>query len=115
MSHPSYHESLPAGIELLRWPHLHPLPEKEIVAFFESRGLASSRWSNGSGAVYADHLHSYQKTLFCVKGSITFSFPDLNREVRLSPGDRLILPPATRHGAVVGPEGVTCIEAGEEP
>jgi mannose-6-phosphate isomerase-like protein (cupin superfamily) len=115
MSHPSYHESLPEGIEVLRWPHSHPLPEKEIVAFFESRGLASTRWSNGPGEVYAAHTHTYQKTLFCVKGSITFSLPDLQQEIALHAGDRLIFPPATRHAATVGPEGVICIEAGEEP
>ncbi len=113
MPHPSHHESLPEGIEVLGWPHRHPLPEKEIAAFFDSRSLASTRWSNGPGDVYAVHSHSYQKTLFCVKGSITFSLPDLKQNIALGAGDRLILPPATRHGAVVGAEGVTCIEAGE--
>ena len=113
MPEPSYHESLPNGIELLRWPHRHPLPESEVLAFFDSRGLPSTRWSNGPGAVYAVHAHSYQKTLFCVKGSITFSLPDSNRNLELRPGDRLILPTATPHGAIVGGEGVTCIEAGE--
>lgn len=115
MSQPSYHESLPAGIEVLRWPHRHSLPEKEVVSFFDSRGLRPTRWSNGPGDTYAVHAHPHQKTLFCVSGSITFSLPDLRQEVALKPGDRLILPPAVRHGAVVGPEGVTCIEAGEAP
>lgn len=75
--------------------------------------MAATRWSNGPGDVYAVHSHAYQKTLFCVNGSITFSLPDLKQEVALRPGDRLILPPTTRHGAVVGAEGVTCIEAGD--
>jgi quercetin dioxygenase-like cupin family protein len=113
MSHPSHHESLPEGIEVLRWPHKQPLPEAEVFAFFNSRDLRPTRWSNGPGEVYSVHAHSYQKTLFCVEGSITFSLPDLKREVVLRPGDRLIIPPAVRHGATVGGEGVTCIEAGE--
>ncbi|HEY8760821.1 MAG TPA: hypothetical protein VIP52_07920 [Candidatus Dormibacteraeota bacterium] len=29
---------------------------------------------------------------------------------RLEPGDRLELPPGTRHAAIVGPGGVTCVE-----
>ncbi|MBI3804035.1 MAG: cupin [Nitrospirae bacterium] len=113
MSHPSYHEALPQGVEVLRWPHKHPLPESEVVAFFQSRDLSPSRWSNGPGAVYAVHVHEYLKTLFCVNGRITFSLPDLDRTVELRPGDRLSLPRGIRHGATVGPEGVTCIEAGE--
>lgn len=113
MSHPSYHESLPLGVEVLRWPHKHPLPESEVVAFFQSRNLSPSRWSNGPGDVYAVHVHGYLKTLFCVKGSITFSLPDLNQDIALRPGDRLTLPPETRHGATLGPDGVTCIEAGD--
>ena len=31
--------------------------------------------------------------------------------VDLAPGDRLDLPAGTRHDAVVGPGGVTCLEA----
>lgn len=113
MSHPSHYEALPQGVEVLRWPHKHPLPESEVVAFFESRNLTSSRWSNGPGEVYSVHTHRYRKILFCVKGSITFSLSDLNQDIALRPGDRLTLPPGTRHGATVGPEGVTCIEAGD--
>ena len=109
----SYHETLPGNVQVLRWPHAHPLPEEEIVNFFKARGLSHSRWSNGPGDVYAAHSHPYRKTLFCIEGSITFSLPDVGRDVELHPGDRLILPVGTRHGAIVGPKGVTCIEAGE--
>lgn len=109
----SYHEELAGGVELLRWPHRHALPEDEVLAFFRARGRQSTRWSNGAGDTYAVHAHPYRKTLFCLTGSITFSLPDSGRDVALRPGDRLILPPGTRHGAVVGPDGVTCIEAGE--
>ena len=31
--------------------------------------------------------------------------------VELAPGDRLDLPAGTSHDAVVGPDGVTCLEA----
>jgi quercetin dioxygenase-like cupin family protein len=65
-------------------------------------------WSNAAGDTYARHSHSYEKVLYCVDGSITFKLPD--REVRLEPGDRMVLAPGTVHGAVVGPRGCTCIE-----
>ncbi|HZV52226.1 MAG TPA: AraC family ligand binding domain-containing protein [Candidatus Dormibacteraeota bacterium] len=65
-------------------------------------------WSNGPGYVYAEHSHPYEKILYCVAGSISFTLPD--RTIHLRPGDRMVLPPGTVHGAVVGPEGVTCIE-----
>ena len=110
---PSYHESLPAGVQVLRWPHTHPLPEAEILAFFQARGLSPTRWSNGPHEVYGVHHHPYRKTLFCLAGSITFSLPDHDREVDLRPGDRLILPAGVRHGATVGLQGVTCMEAGQ--
>ncbi|HET6466226.1 MAG TPA: cupin domain-containing protein [Nitrospiria bacterium] len=114
MNPASYHETLPGNVQVLRWPHAHSLPEEEIHRFFGARNLSSSRWSNGPGEIYGVHSHPYRKTLFCIEGSITFSLPDIGRDVELHPGDRLILPVGTRHGAVVGPQGVTCIEAGEQ-
>ena len=113
MPQPSYHETLPGDVQILRWPHNRPLPEEEVLRYFNARGMRPTRWSNGPGDVYGVHDHSYRKTLFCIEGSITFSLTDLDREVELKPGDRLILPPHTCHGATVGPKGVTCIEGGE--
>jgi mannose-6-phosphate isomerase-like protein (cupin superfamily) len=65
-------------------------------------------WSNGPGDRYARHSHSYEKILYCVEGSITFTLRD--RDVHLVAGDRMVLPPGTAHGATVGPQGCTCIE-----
>ena len=65
-------------------------------------------WSNGPGDVYADHTHAYQKILYCTAGSITFTLRD--DDIHLQPGDRMALPAGTVHGAVVGPDGCTCIE-----
>ena len=113
VKHSSPHESLPAGIQILRWPHAHPLPEAEVLGFFKARGLHPTQWSNGPGDVYGVNSHPYCKTLFCLQGSITFSLPEHSCDVELRPGDRLIIPPGIRHAALVGPDGVTCIEAGE--
>ena len=65
-------------------------------------------WSNDPGDVYGEHSHSYEKVLYCVAGSITFTLAD--GEIHLQAGDRMVLPAGVRHGAVVGPGGCTCIE-----
>lgn len=110
MSQPPYRETTPEGIDLIRWPHNNPLPEAEVVAFFTSRGVTPVRWSNEPCEVYPLHIHASQKTLFCIEGEIIFSFPDLNKKFTLHPGDRLIVPSGLRHSALVGPDGVSCIE-----
>ena len=76
---------------------------------FEAEGLEGHTWSNDPGYRYAEHQHDFHKVLFCVRGSITFHTPE--GDAWLGPGDRLDLPPGTPHGATVGPEGVTCMEA----
>lgn len=108
------HLPLPEGVHVLRWPHPHPLPEEEVLSFFRARDLDPSHWSNEPEAVYGAHSHPYRKILFCVQGSITFSFPGDGQQVELKQGDRLILLPDVAHGAVVGHGGVVCIEAAEQ-
>ncbi len=66
-------------------------------------------WSNAPGDTYAEHEHLYTKLLYCVRGSIDFVLAS-GRRVTMRPGDRLILPPRTRHSAVVGPDGCACVE-----
>jgi quercetin dioxygenase-like cupin family protein len=67
------------------------------------------QWSNGAGAVYAVHDHPYRKIRYVAKGSITFS-PEGRSPIEMRAGDRIDLPAGTAHGAVVGPDGVTCWE-----
>jgi len=67
------------------------------------------QWSNGPGAIYAVHDHPYRKILYVERGSITFT-PAGKAAIVMTMGDRLDLPTGTPHGAVVGPEGVTCWE-----
>jgi quercetin dioxygenase-like cupin family protein len=82
--------------------------ESDLMARLREEADACHSWSNGAGDVYGAHAHSYVKVLYCVAGSITFTLSA--REVRLGPGDRMVLPAGTVHGAVVGPDGCTCIE-----
>ena len=66
-------------------------------------------WSNGPGDRYTEHQHGYTKLLYCTEGSIDFRTGD-GRTISLGPGDRMVLPAGTRHSAVVGPKGCTCVE-----
>ncbi len=74
-----------------------------------SEGLEPAAWSNGPGDVYGAHEHGYDKVIVCARGSITFGVD--GRSVALAAGDRLELPAGTSHDAVVGRDGVTCLEA----
>ncbi len=74
-------------------------------------GLDAQTWGNGPFDVYGEHRHGYDKVLVAAAGSITFHLPELGRDVLLDAGDRLNLPADTLHGADVGPQGVTCLEA----
>jgi uncharacterized protein YjlB len=76
-----------------------------------AEGLEPAAWSNGPHDRYAVHAHGYDKVIVCAVGDIAFGLPDVGRTVALAPGDRLDLPAGTRHDAVVGPTGVTCLEA----
>jgi quercetin dioxygenase-like cupin family protein len=49
--------------------------------------------------------------IYVVRGSITFGLPELNQQLTLTAGDRLDLPAHVVHNAVVGSQGVVCLEA----
>jgi uncharacterized RmlC-like cupin family protein len=83
----------------------------DAAARLRAEGLDPSPWSNGPGDRYGAHEHGYDKVIVVASGSIAFGLPDLDETVDLVAGDRLELPAATRHDAVVGPLGVTCLEA----
>jgi hypothetical protein len=72
-------------------------------------GLDPGAWSNGPGDRYASHDHAYDKVIVVAAGNIRFGLTDGGLD--LVEGDRLELQAGTAHDAVVGPDGVTCLEA----
>ena len=84
---------------------------RRLEARLRAEGLDPGRWSNGPGDRYAAHDHAYDKVLVVAAGSIRFGLPDEGRASDLAIGDRLDLPAGTRHDAVVGTDGVVCLEA----
>src|SRR2546429_9390595 len=104
-------------MQLIRWQQPAAPQESNLRKLMQQQGLDPYSWSNSPNYEYSAHSHSYQKMLYCVLGTIRFTLPDERdasgqpTDIDLNPGDCLILPPGTRHGAFVGPSGVTCIEA----
>jgi hypothetical protein len=87
------------------------MDEARLRARLAGEGLAAQSWGNGPLDHYGQHRHQYDKVLVAVAGSITFHLPELAQDVWLEAGDRLELPSGTLHGADVGADGVTCLEA----
>jgi len=83
----------------------------ELSTRLRAEGLVPGTWGNGPGDLYAAHRHGYDKVIVCVQGSITFGLPGVGGTIPLEAGDRLELPAGVDHDAVVGPAGVTCLEA----
>jgi quercetin dioxygenase-like cupin family protein len=85
--------------------------EHQILSAMRAEGLSPYRWDNAPHDMYAPHSHAYHKVLYCVRGSIRFVLTHENYWLELRAGDRLDLEPHTEHSAVVGPDGVVCLEA----
>lgn len=86
----------------------------ELMARLRAETGDGYSWSNGPGDRYGAHSHPFEKVLYCVEGSITFTLEGDGRSVELREGDRLLLPAGTSHSATVGPEGCVCIEGHRE-
>lgn len=94
-----------------KWVQKFPPAENHIRQKLEAEGLMYYEWSNGPEDTYAAHTHPFHKIIYVLQGSITFGLPGLGDQVTLHPGDRLDLPSGLVHDALVGPEGVVCLEA----
>ena len=95
---------------LTTWPEDEAPSRESLERLFAEAGLTPSWWSNAPHDRYSPHSHPYHKVLYCARGGITFVVPDADA-FRLHPGDRLDIPPGTTPAAVIGREGVTCVEA----
>jgi len=80
-------------------------PSGDPESALRALGLRPYPWSAGAGAVFSEHSHEATKHLYVLDGSIDFD------GLTLSAGEGIQIPALTPHSAVVGPAGVTCIEA----
>jgi quercetin dioxygenase-like cupin family protein len=96
---------------VVRWDKPASPTEQRLLDIFAAENLHPYRWSNGPGDVYGAHSHPYHKVIYVVRGSIEFGLPESGDSLSLNAGDRLELPAGVQHDAVVGPQGVACLEA----
>ena len=95
---------------VIPWAGSTPPTESTLRKLYADEGMSPYQWSNGPHDVYSAHTHSYNKVIYVVRGSITFGLPELGQKYTLNAGDRLDLPAGTVHDAVVGAQGVVCLE-----
>ncbi|HLE90319.1 MAG TPA: hypothetical protein VI753_04150 [Anaerolineales bacterium] len=93
------------------WAGSAPPTQSSLWRLMIDEGLSPYSWSNGPHDTYSAHSHSYDKVIYVLQGSITFGLPELARKLTLKAGDRLDLPANIVHDAIVGPQGVVCLEA----
>jgi quercetin dioxygenase-like cupin family protein len=98
-------------LRVTHWQGTQPPTRDAIQKEIRAQGLKGYEWSNDAYDEYSPHVHSYDKVLYVLSGSITWILPDTHEEITTQVGDRLDLPRGTVHGAVVGAQGVTCFEA----
>ena len=82
-----------------------------LEARLKAQGIEASPWSNLPGERLERQGHDYDKVVVAVEGSITFGLIGYGVGFMLTPGERLDLPAHIEHDAIVGPKGVTCLEA----
>lgn len=97
-----------ASVTPLDGPNRPGVPAAE--ARLRALGVEPYAWSNGPGDRYGAHEHAFTKLLVCATGSITFLLGEDEEAVELAAGEGFELPAGTRHAAIVGPEGCTCLE-----
>ncbi|MCZ2109867.1 MAG: AraC family ligand binding domain-containing protein [Dehalococcoidia bacterium] len=102
---------MPEPVVITRWKHDEAPTDATLESRLRRDGLTPSWWSNDPSDYYAPHEHDYHKVLYCAAGSITFILTPTSERIELHPGDRMDMPPGWPHAAIVGPEGVRCVEA----
>ncbi len=98
-------------VKLIRWRGAHHPTFQAITRQMEQEGLRPYAWTNGPNFRVAARSHGYAKVMYCVEGSVELYLPDGNQTFVLRPGDRIEVPPGVRHAAIVGPQGVRCVES----
>lgn len=80
-----------------RWdPALGPLQLSTLRIALQQEGLITAWWSEAPGTRVPQHEHPFPEARWVVDGYLRIHIGD--EVVDLGPGDRLDLPPGTRHG-----------------
>lgn len=99
------------GVRVIPWAASEPPTKIAIRKLLDDEGLTYYAWGNDPLDTYSAHTHPYNKVIYVTQGSLTFHLPQTGQSLTLKAGDRLELPAGASHSAVVGVEGVECLEA----
>lgn len=77
--------------------------ESALRSALEAEGLEVHTWRDPADRIYCDHHHERDESLWLVRGSMLLRIEE--REYRLGPGDRLLLPAGLLHSSRAGPDG----------
>lgn len=92
-------------LERIAWSGSGAPTEAALRRRLESEGFSVFAWGDAADATYSAHAHDHDESIWVVAGEMTFVAG--GGELRLGPGDRLMLPGGTVHTARAGPEGAT--------
>jgi len=98
-------------LKVTHWLKETPPTAEELEEQLVEEELNVHHWSSPAQSELKGHTHGHHKVLYVLSGSIKFELPTRHKTIDLKPGDRLDLPAGVRHIAVVGINGVTCLEA----
>ena len=90
-------------LEQIPWKGPDKPTESTLAARLAADGFESFLWIDPPDADYSPHAHDHDESLWVIDGDITFGAE--GKELRLGPGDRLMLPKGTIHTARAGHEG----------
>jgi quercetin dioxygenase-like cupin family protein len=92
-------------LERIAWTAGDAIDPTRLRGRLEAEGFDVWGWTDGPGATYTPHTHERDESIWLVEGEITFGADGC--EIRLGPGDRLMLPAGTVHTARAGAGGAT--------
>jgi mannose-6-phosphate isomerase-like protein (cupin superfamily) len=99
-------------VKVTRWRGgQHPTIDN-ITRQMKQEGLRPYVWSDDSNYRYPVRSHGYDKTLYCLRGSLEIILSTNKQRIVLRSGDRIDVPRGVRHAAIIGPAGAQCIEGG---
>src|SRR5437870_11584511 len=90
-------------LEQIPWEGPDKPTESALAARLAADGFESFVWIDPPDADYSPHAHDHDESLWVMDGEMTFGAE--GQELRLGPGDRLMLPKATSHTARAAHDG----------
>ena len=85
-----------------RWDPEAGLPQLATLRqILQGEGMITAWWSDTPGTRSPEHAHTFPETRWVLSGFLRIALEGGGEVVELGPGDRIDLPPRTRHSTEV--------------